>query len=104
MDNEDDSDSASEYEPLQISRYTGLQAKGDELGAGSSHSDIPDTSLARKSTEGEAETSGGVGAKPSKGEDMTSKRPEANAEGAGSVPNVSGEAESGKIPNKKGGG
>ena len=54
-----------------------------------------------KSTEGEAETSGGGGAKPSRGEDTTSKRPEASIEKTGSVPNVSGEAESGKIPKNK---
>ena len=51
-DNEDDSDSASEYEPLQILRYAGLQATRDEMGAGPSHGDISNTPLAKENTKG----------------------------------------------------
>ena len=73
---------------------------GDELGAGPSYSDKPSEPLVRKSTEGEAETSGGGGAKPSEGEDTTIKRPEASIEKAGSLPNVSGGVELGKSKKK----
>ena len=36
-DDEDDSESGSEHEPLQITLYTGLGAMSDELEAGPSH-------------------------------------------------------------------
>ena len=93
-DDEDDSDSVSENEPLQNKRDTGLRAMGDELGAGPSYSDRLSLPLARKSTEGEAKTSGGGGVKPSEGENTKIKRPEeASVEKAGSVPDVSGGVE-----------
>ena len=100
-DNEDDSDSASEYEPLQISRYAG-QLTRDELGAGPSHGDISNTPLAKENPKGEAEISGGGGAKPSEGDDTMNKQPETSIGKGGSVPNVSGDAQSGKLPKKKG--
>ena len=101
-DDEDDSEWGSEYEPLQITRYSGLGAMGDELGAGPKYSDKPSTPLARKNTEGEAKTSGGGGAKQSEGKSAKIKRPEeASIEKAENVPNVSGGVETRKISKKK---
>ena len=84
-DYEHESDSASEYEPLQISRYARQQEKKDELRAGPSHGDISNAPLAKGNTKGEDDTSGGGGAKPSKGDDIAIQQPEASV-GTGEAP------------------
>ena len=66
---EDEADLDSEYEPLRISRYPNQQEKRDELRAGPSQGNTSSAPLAPENTEGDAETSGGGGAKPSKGVD-----------------------------------
>ena len=98
-DYEDEADSDSEYEPLRISRYANQQEKRDELRAGPSQGDTSSAPLAPENTEGDAETSGGGGAKPSKGVD--SEIQDSGIGKGGSVPNLSGQAQSGKLPKKK---
>ena len=75
---------------------------GDELEAGPSHRDRSSTPLAKKNTEGGVKPFGGCGAKPSEGEHTGIERSEeASIEKVGSVPNVSGGVETGKISKKK---
>ena len=100
-DYEDEADSDSEYEPLRISRYADQQGKAadEQGGAGPSQGDTSNVPLAQENTEGDAGTTGGGGAKPSKG--VSTEMQDSGTGKERSVPNLSGKAQSGKCSEKK---
>ena len=94
-DDDNESASDSEYEPLRIARYPAVGARNNELEAGPSHRNVSSTPVTVTGTQ--------IGAKSSDGEHSNAElAEEINVGKARSVPNVSDGAEASNI-SKKGG-